>query len=85
MDAVNGKYHDEKRIITREEFEEQKDTDAYVKYIWSFGNNGSGYLWGKNIEEIKALESVKNMPCYPNKGAIEVIDDVVVVKFSDYE
>ena len=53
MDAVNGKYHDERRVITREEFNELKDTDAYVKYIWSFGNNGSGYLWGSDIEEIK--------------------------------
>ena len=53
MDAVNGKYHDECRVITREDFNELKDTDAYVKYIWSFGNNGNTYLWGKNIEEIK--------------------------------
>jgi len=53
MDAVNGKYHNERRVITREDFEELKDTDAYVKYIWSFGNNGTGYLWGKDIEEFK--------------------------------
>ena len=53
MDAVNGLYHDEHRVITRQDFEELKDTDAYVKYIWSFGNNGTGYLWGKEIEEAK--------------------------------
>ena len=53
IDAVYGKYHDEKRVITREDFECQKDSDPYIKYIWSFGNNGSGYLWGKEIEEIK--------------------------------
>ena len=53
IDAINGKYHDENRVITREDFEQLKDTDAYVKYIWSFGNNGTGYLWGKDIEEIK--------------------------------
>ena len=53
MDAVNGKYRDENRVITREDFEDLKDTDPYVKYIWSFGNNGTGYLWGKDIEEIK--------------------------------
>ncbi len=53
IDAVYGKFSDEHRVITREEFEELKNTDAYVKYIWSFGNNGSGYLWGKDIEEIK--------------------------------
>ena len=53
MDAVNGKYHDERRVITREEFNELKDSDAYVKYLWSFGNNGTGYLWGSDIEELK--------------------------------
>ena len=53
MDAVNGLYHDERRIITREEFEALKDTDAYVKYLWSFGNGGTSYIWGKDIEEAK--------------------------------
>lgn len=53
VDAINGKYHDERRVITREDFEALKDTDAFVKYIWSFGNNGTGYLWGKDIEELK--------------------------------
>ena len=53
MDAVHGKYHDEHRVITREDFENLKETDAYVKYIWSFGNNGLAYLWGKEIEAIK--------------------------------
>lgn len=50
MDAVNGKYHDENRVITREDFESLKDTDPYVKYIWSFGNNGTGYLWVKKLK-----------------------------------
>ena len=53
MDAVNGIYHDEKRVITREDFVSLKDKDAFVKYIWSFGNNGLAYLWGKDIEKIK--------------------------------
>ena len=47
MDAVNGKYHDEKRVITRQDFENQKDTDPYIKYIWSFGNNGTRLLMGQ--------------------------------------
>ena len=53
IDAVYGKYHDERRVITRDEFNDLKDVDAYVKYIWSFGNNGLAYLWGKDIEDIK--------------------------------
>ena len=55
VDAVNGKYKNEKRWISREEFFKLKDTDAYVRYIWSFGNNGRSYLYGKNIEKIKHL------------------------------
>lgn len=53
IDAIYGKYKNERRVITREDFENLKNSDAYVKYIWSFGNNGTGYLWGKEIEEIK--------------------------------
>lgn len=53
MDAVHGKYHDERRVITRDEFNQLKDEEAFIKYIWSFGNNGLAYLWGKDIEEIK--------------------------------
>lgn len=29
-------------------------------------------------------EEVKEMPCYPDAGSIKVIDDVVVVKFTEY-
>ena len=53
IDAIHGKYHDERRVITREDFTDLKDSDAYVKYIWSFGNGGLSYLWGKDQEDIK--------------------------------
>lgn len=55
VDAVNGKYKDEKRWISREEFLKLKDTDAYVRYIWSFSNNGRDYMFSKEIEETKRL------------------------------
>lgn len=53
MDAMDGKYKDEKRWISREDFFRLKDTDPYVRYCWSFGNNGQDYLYGKDIEEFK--------------------------------
>ena len=53
VDAIAGKYHDEHRVITREDFIALKETDALVKYIWSFGNAGDAYLWGVEIEGIK--------------------------------
>jgi hypothetical protein len=39
--------------ISREDFFKRKDTDAYVRCIWSFGNNQKCYLFGKEIEEYK--------------------------------
>lgn len=85
MDALNGKYKDEKRWISRENFFLLKDTDPYVKYCWSFSNNGKNYLYGKGVEEFKhglhlavfekdtgLLESVLKM----EKGTIPKIEDI---------
>ena len=56
FDAVNGKYKDEKRWISRDDFNSLKDNDLYVSICWSFGNNRKNYLYSKEIEPwIKAL------------------------------
>ena len=52
-DAAHGKYRNENRVITRDEFFMFKDTDALVELCWSFGNGRNHYLWDRNIEEIK--------------------------------
>lgn len=52
-DALNGKYKDERRWISREDFERLKDTDPYVAFVWSFGNNLRNYLYGRDIEPFK--------------------------------
>ena len=52
-DAIDGKYADEKRWISREDFQDLKDTDPYVSLCWSFGNNRSNYLYAKEIEPWK--------------------------------
>lgn len=39
--------------ISREDFHRLKDTNDYVKYVWSFGNNGKNYIYGAKIEEYK--------------------------------
>ena len=52
-DAIEGKYADEKRWISREDFQDLKDADPYVSICWSFGNNRSNYLYGKEIEPWK--------------------------------
>ena len=52
-DAVRGKYRDEKRWISREDFERLKAKDAFVACCWSFGNNLQGYMYSQAIEPYK--------------------------------
>ena len=52
-DAILGKYRNEKRWISRDEFHKLKDTDMYVKSCWSFGNNGDNYLYSEHLEPYK--------------------------------
>lgn len=53
VDCLNGKYKDEKRWISREDFFRLKDTDGYVHTCFSFGNKGQTYLYGESREDIK--------------------------------
>ena len=53
IDALNGKYNNETRWISREDFFRLKDTDPYVAFVWSFGNNLRTYLYSREIEPLK--------------------------------
>ena len=53
MDAVHGKFKDEKRWISREDFFRLKDSEPYVAFCWSFGNTLREYMYGKEIEPYK--------------------------------
>lgn len=58
QDAMDGKYSYDvfkPEWVSREEFMAKRDTCGYIRCIWSFGNNGSGYLFGKDIEEYKRM------------------------------
>ena len=52
-DAIDGKYADEKRWISREDFQNLKDTDPYVSLCWSFGNKRRDYLYAREVEPWK--------------------------------
>lgn len=55
-DAIAGKYNYnvfKPPWISRDEFNQRKETDAYVSLIWSFGNNQNGYLFGEDVEQYK--------------------------------
>ena len=53
VDAIHGKYHNEKRWISREDFFRLKEQEPYIKWCWSFSNNGRDYLYSKEIEPLK--------------------------------
>lgn len=55
-DAIDGKYNYDvfkPEWITRDRFLAEKETNAYIKICWSFGNNGEDYIFGKEIESKK--------------------------------
>lgn len=61
QDAIKGKYSYENfkpEFITRERFFKEKESNPYIKILWSFGNNGLNYLFSKDIEKQK--ESLHN-------------------------
>ena len=53
IDAMQGKYRDEKRWISRKDFERLKSQDAFVACCWSFGNNLKRYMYSQGIEPYK--------------------------------
>ena len=53
IDALNGKYKDDTRWISREDFFRLKDSDPYVAFVWSFGNNLRDYIYSREIEPLK--------------------------------
>ena len=53
LDCVAGKFADERRWISREDFQALKDADPYVRYVWSFGNKGQNYMYSSEVEPWK--------------------------------
>jgi len=55
-DIISGKYNKDTfkpEFIDREMFFKNKDKCAYTRIIWSFGNNQTCYMFGKDIEQEK--------------------------------
>lgn len=54
--AVSGEYNPDRFAptwISREEFNAKRDSDGYIKYLWSYGNNGKEYIYSHANEELK--------------------------------
>ena len=55
-DCIGGKYsykNFKPEWVSREDFFANKEIDLYKKIVWSFGNNGDDYIFGKDCEDIK--------------------------------
>ena len=61
INAIKGEYKNENRWISREQFFAEKDQDPFIKYIWSFGNNGRDYFCGKGKESTRHCPSTKRV------------------------
>lgn len=51
--CLEGNIPDGSEWISREEFERRKDSDPYVRLVWSFGNNQRDYLYSRKLEPYK--------------------------------
>ena len=51
--AIEGGFKNEKRWISHEDFERLKDTDPYVRFCFSYGNNLRDYCYSTRIEPFK--------------------------------
>ena len=75
------KHTDPLRFITRDMFFAEKDTNPFVKYEWSFGNNGKDYLYCKNIEQYK--HCLHNAVVYGNVYDLKKLYNLDVPAFDD--
>lgn len=61
INAIKGEYNNENRRISREQFFAEKEQDPFIKYIWSFGNNGRDYICGKGKESTRYYPRTKRV------------------------
>lgn len=82
LDAVNGKFHDCDRWVSREEFEMFKDTDPFVRIVWSFGNNNKTYLYHRDVEPFKRELHKLAFSKTPSERVLQF--EKVVAKMQEY-
>lgn len=51
--ARRGEYDNRRQWVDREYFNKNKNNDIFLCFMWSFGNNGRDYMYGKHIEPLK--------------------------------
>lgn len=73
LDSIHGKYTVKNHTdwIDRQTFNDKKVEDAYIALVWSFGNNGIDYIYGKELEEYK---KGLHYACFENN--IDLLNDL---------
>lgn len=82
LDAVKGKFHDCDRWVSRDEFEMFKDTDPFVRIVWSFGNNNKTYLYHRDVEPFKRELHKLAFSKTPSERVLQF--EKVVAKMQEY-
>ena len=76
--AINGNLPaNYDRFVSREEFNQLKDSDAVVASCWSFGNNKEDYLWSRDTEKAKEL-AFKMVKCSDEKLRLSYYKDFIL-------
>lgn len=53
--VADGLTPEDWRPVSREEFILHASHDPLIRLVWSFGNKGESYIYGRDIEELKLL------------------------------
>ena len=68
-DCIEGKYSNDLRWISSDDFAKSSRDDWFVRLIWSFSNNCNCYLYGKNTEAYK--KSFHYAVCFDDFSLLE--------------
>ena len=83
--AINGNLPaNYDRFVSREEFNQLKDSDAVVACCWSFGNNKEDYLWSRDTEKAKEL-AFKMVKCSDEKLRLSYYKDFILYIQNKYK
>lgn len=52
-DMLDGNIPDVSEWVSREDFYMRKDSEPWIRVLWSFGGNGCDYIYGRKIEPYK--------------------------------
>ena len=82
MKALNGRFRNEDRWISRQDFFKLKETDDYVRLCFSFGNNEKTYMYGPQLEPYK--RAIHHIVFWEDYAPMEELCPAVVKIIHDY-